>query len=141
MSSQFYLKIIASDKVFYEGQAQALVVPCIDGEKEILAFHENAAIAIDFGNMRFQTPDGEWREAVIGIGLAEMVNNRAVVVADTVERPEDIDEIRAQHAKERAEERLRQKQSLVEYNHSKASLARAMSRLSSKGKHQKSINL
>ena len=43
--------------------------------------------------------------------------------------PEEIDRKRAEAARERAEERLRQKQSIHEYYHSKAALARAMARL------------
>ena len=58
-----------------------------------------------------------------------MVNNRATVIVDTCEYPEEIDLRRAEEAKERAEEQLRQKQSIAEYHISKASLARAMTRL------------
>ena len=57
------------------------------------------------------------------------MNNRASVLVNTAERPEDIDVKRAEEARERAEEQLRQKQSIQEYYRSKASLARAMSRL------------
>ena len=52
-----------------------------------------------------------------------------VIVVDTVERPEDIDIIRAREAKTRAEERMKQKQSRLQYYHTQASLARAMNRL------------
>ena len=45
------------------------------------------------------------------------------------EHPEEIDRKRAEAARERAEERLRQKQSIHEYYHSKAALARAVARL------------
>ena len=64
-----------------------------------------------------------------GTGFAQMVNNRATVIVDTCEYPEEIDLRRAEEAKERAEEQLRQKQSIAEYHISKASLARAMARL------------
>ena len=57
------------------------------------------------------------------------MNNRVTVLADSIERPEDIDLKRAQDAKERAQEQLRQKQSQQEYYISKASLARAMARM------------
>ena len=48
---------------------------------------------------------------------------------DTAERPEDIDVRRAQEQQERAQEQMRQKQSIQEYYHTQASLARAMTRL------------
>ena len=66
---------------------------------------------------------------VTGTGFAQIINNRAMVIVDTCESPEEIDVRRAEEAKERAQEQLRQKQSIQEYYRSKASLARAMSRL------------
>ena len=48
---------------------------------------------------------------------------------DSAEKPEDIDRVRAKEAKIRAEERLRQKESLKEYQQSAASHARALTRL------------
>ena len=50
------------------------------------------------------------------------------LLADTVERPEEIDEKRAEAAKERAEEKLRQKQSISEYYHTQAALSKALAR-------------
>ena len=52
-----------------------------------------------------------------------------ILLVSSAERPEEIDRARAERAKERAEERLRQKQSVREYHLSKAALARAMARL------------
>ena len=100
--STFSLKIISTDKVFYDGKCEYLVIPTIDGE---------------------------WVTAVVSKGFAEIVNNRASVLVNTAERPEDIDVKRAEEAKERAEEQLRQKQSIQEYYLSQASMARAMTRL------------
>lgn len=50
--------------------------------------------------------------AVVGQGFCEIANNRVMLLADTIEKPEEIDRIRAQEALERAKERLRQKQSI-----------------------------
>ena len=59
----------------------------------------------------------------------EMINNRAKLFCLSVESPEEIDIRRAQEAKERAEEQLRQKQSIQEYHMNQMALARAMTRL------------
>ena len=64
-----------------------------------------------------------------GEGFVQIVNNRVVLIVDSAEKPEDIDRVRAKEAKIRAEERLRQKESLKEYKQSEASLARALTRL------------
>ena len=67
----------------------------------------------------------------------QVFNNRVLLIADTIERPEEVDINRALAAKERAEEQLRQKRSLEEYLHSQASLARALSRLRISDKYRK----
>ena len=126
----FNLKVVASDKVFYDGECVYLTVPAPDGLKGIMAHHERVAIAIVMGEITIKTPDGKERVGVVGNGIAQVrASNQVTVLVDTVERPEEIDEIRAKEAKERAEERLRQKQSRQEYYHTQAALSRAMSRL------------
>lgn len=125
----FGLKIIASDKVFYDGRCRKLVIPAPDGEKGILPNHENMVIAVAVGIGRMETEEGKWQEVALGGGFAEVVNNRVTLIVDTAERPEDIDVRHAREQRERAEEQLRQKQSTQEYYHTQASLARAMNRL------------
>ena len=125
----FGLKIIASDKVFYEGRCRNLVIPAPDGEKGILPNHENMVIAITVGIARMEIEEGKWQEVAVGSGFVEIVNNRVTLLVDTAERPEDIDVRRAEEQRERAEEQMRQKQSIQEYYHTQASLARAMNRL------------
>ena len=126
----FYLKIIAANRVFYAGRCRSLIVPEYDGQKEILAHHEDMVIAIDEGEMRFQ-PEGtaNWEYAVVGMGFVEIVNNRVTMLVQTAEKPEDIDARLAQEQMEYAEEKLRQKQSIQEYYRTQASLSRAMNRL------------
>ncbi len=126
----FGLKIIASDKVFYEGRCRKLIIPAPDGQKGILPNHENMVIAIVVGTAKVQLAgEDDWRDLAVGTGFAEIVNNRVTLLVDTAERPEDIDVRRAQEQQERAEEQMRQKQSIQEYYHTQASLARAMNRL------------
>ncbi|MFQ9933581.1 MAG: ATP synthase F1 subunit epsilon [Lachnospiraceae bacterium] len=135
--STFELKIIASDREFYNGYAESLVIPVEDGEKAILAHHENMVIATVIGELRFTRDDGAKEEAVVGYGFTRIMNNRVLVLVDSAEHPDEIDVRRAQEAEERAKEKLRQKQSIREYYHSQASLARAMSRLKVTGKYNR----
>jgi len=132
--STFSLKVIASDKIFFDGRAEVIIIPEIDGEKAILAHHEDMVIAITNGDMKFRLEDKTWVNAVVGKGFAQVINNRVSVLVDTVERPEDIDAARAKEALERAKEQLRQKQSLQDFRLSQASMARAMTRLKSTSK-------
>ena len=133
----FSLKVIATDKVFYDGKCTALIIPALDGEREILAHHENMVIAKKEGEIRCRTDEStDWKKAVVGVGFVHIANNRVTMLVDTAERPEDIDAVRAKQAYERAVEQLRQKQSIQEYHMSRASLARAMARLKEAGKYE-----
>lgn len=137
--ASFSLKIIASDKVFYDGRSEILVIPALDGEYTFLAHHDDMVAAVCPGETRFKNGEGEWVTVITGLGFAHTSNNRVTMLVDSAERPEEIDEIRARQHLERAKEALRQKQSVREYKMTQASLARAISRL--KGKDRKNINL
>lgn len=131
----FQLEILASDKTCYKGEAEMIILPSIDGEIGILPDHESMVIAVDIGELRFKV-DGNWIRAVAGSGIAEIMDNKVTLLLDSVEKPEDIDIRRAEESKIKAEEQLKQKQSLIEYHQSKASLAKAMSRLGAARKNE-----
>ena len=133
----FKLKIVASNKTYFEGECLSLTLPIADGgQMGFLAHHENTVAPIEYGEMRVKTPDGEAKEAFISGGFIEFFDNKATVVCISVENPDEIDGKRAEDAKLRAEEALRQKQSIFEYYQSKNDLARAMERLKIKNRHQ-----
>lgn len=133
----FKLKIMTSNKVFYDGECLKLIIAATDGALEIMANHEAAVFAVVPGVFRYTLDDSEWIEAVSGNGFVMVYNNEAMLIIDSAELPEDIDMVRAEEAKERAEEQMRQDRSQREYLHSKASLARAMARLKATSKYNK----
>ena len=122
----FWLKVIASDRVAYNGRCQKVIVPAADGGQMGI---ENMVIAIEVGEAKMQLEDGTWETLAVGTGFLEVVNNRVTMLVQTAEKPEEIDARRAEERREVMEEKLRQKQSIQEYYHTKASLARAMNRL------------
>ncbi len=134
MANTFQLEIIASDHPFYKGECEMLIFPGIDGEHGILAKHEAMVTCINAGELRFLV-DGSWQYAAVSDGFVEITPEYVVLLADTVETPEEIDINRANEAKRRAEESLRQKQSIMEYYHTQAALNRAMSRLKVTKRH------
>lgn len=133
MANQFNLKITTCDRSFYEGPCEGIVLPATDGEHGVLAGHEAMVTAIVSGECRFKI-DGEEKVIAVGQGFAEIKPEEVSVIVDTAEYPEEIDARRAEQAKARAEEAMRQKQSLLEYNHSQAALSRAMARLKVRGR-------
>lgn len=127
--SNFKLKIYSSDKIFYDGECSSLIIPTTDGSAGILANHADMIAAVVEGELHLKDPNGKWITAAVSGGFAEVIDGEVSILVATAELPEEIDIRRAQEAKDRAEEQLRQKQSLHEYHSSQASLARAMARL------------
>lgn len=133
----FKLKIIASNKVFFDGECESVTVPYFDGGGQcFLAHHVNTVMPIDVGEMVVKSADGEIINAFISNGFIEFLNNEAKIVCVSAELPNEIDKRRAEEAKLRAEEELRQKQSQLEYNVTKANLSRAMERIKVKNRHE-----
>jgi len=132
----FKLKVIASNKVFFDGECESVVVPYFDGGGQcFMAMHANTVMPVDTGEMIIKPADGERINAFISNGFIEFLNNEAKIVCVSAELPEEIDAIRAEEARLRAEEELRQKLSSAEYNAVKANLARAMERLKVKKRY------
>lgn len=128
--SAFTLKIIACNRVFYDGPCESLTFPAYDGEMCILAHHEAMTCGIEVGTVKFRIPGEEKsRIAIVSSGLLRVDRNVVNIVVYSAERPDEIDEFRAEAALERAREQLQQKQSIQEYHVSTASLARAMARI------------
>ena len=134
--STFGLEVIASDKVFFRGQAQAMNLPVIGGPWMILPHHEDLIAILVPGLMTIRQEDGTEMEAVVSSGMVEFVNNSGKIFAHSAENPADIDRVRAEEAKARAEERLRQKRSIQEYHLNEAALSRALYRLKSASKYE-----
>ena len=136
MEKGFYLEIMTPLKQFFQGQAEAVIMPATDGDYSVHTGHEPVAVAVDPGTVRFCV-EGQWREVIVGQGFAEVMPDYVILMASSAERPEEIDKARAERSRQLAEERLRQKQSVQEYYRSKAALARAMARVTGAGQEKK----
>ncbi len=128
--STFNLSILAADCPFYEGPCESLVVPTSSGQYGILAHHSNMISAIIPGILTFRTEKGgEMQVASVSNGLVKIEDNDVLVLVDTAERPEEIDENRARLAADQAREEILQKRSIQEYRAAQAHLSRALARL------------
>ncbi|WP_026523626.1 ATP synthase F1 subunit epsilon [Butyrivibrio sp. MB2005] len=125
----FNLQVMSINGIFYNGRAAEIILPCIDGEYAILPEHEELVLAIYNGKMTIRDEIGDKIDCIVGVGSAQIANNRVIVIVDTVEKPEDIDRNRARRALERAEEEMRQNKSIKEYYTAQAAMARALTRL------------
>lgn len=132
----FGLKVISVNGIFFDDQAEEIILPCEDGELAILANHEEMILAISDGVIKIKKKGGDWIYGVVSLGSLQVTtDNRCTVIVNTVEKPEDIDKRRAQEAYEFALEHLQQKQSIKEFKKSQAGLARALTRLKAASKY------
>ncbi len=132
----FPLKILTAERVFYEGGCLSLVVPTLDGLYGVQARHEDMVLAVVPGMLTLCTEQGEEILAAVSGGILKMEHNEALLLADTAERPEEIDEKRAEEAAAQAKEALLQKKTVQEYRMAEQNLARSLSRIRAK-RHQK----
>lgn len=126
--STFHLEIVTPERKFFEGEAEMIIINTAEGQVGVLKDHEQAVFAVEAGIIRILV-DGKWQEAAVTPGFMEVTHEKTIALVSTAEWPDEIDVNRAKAAKERAEERLRQKLARLEYLRSQASLARALARL------------
>ena len=129
MATTFDLTIMTPEREFCAAQVEALTITGLNGKLTVLAHHAPMVSTLEIGTINIKK-DGQWKEAFNSEGFMEVVDNTVVVFLQSCEWPENIDVKRAEEAKQRAEERLRQKQSIMEYSGTKVALTRAMTRLS-----------
>ncbi|MDR0222350.1 MAG: ATP synthase F1 subunit epsilon [Oscillospiraceae bacterium] len=126
----FNLKIITPDKIFFDGEAENIIVHTTVGDKGVLARHEPYIAALPIGKMRVMT-DGKYRVAAISSGTVEVKDGGdTVVLAQSCEWSDEIDVFRAEKAKKIAEERLADKgTSQKDFEIAEFKLKRAINRL------------
>lgn len=139
MASAFKLDIITPEKKFFSGEVESLIINSVDGEMCVLKGHMPSVTVLRVGELRVKQ-DGNWQKFVASEGFVEVRPDETLIFAQTVERPEEVDISRAKAAKERAEEKLRQKLSMMEYRQSQVALARAMARLRVVNENNSNLN-
>jgi len=128
MPAKYQLEIITPERTVFSGEVESVIVPTPDGFLSIQKMHEPMVCALSIGLLRLNI-DGVWRECSTSEGFVEVRPDETLIFAQAAEWPEEIDMIRAKEARERAEARLRERQSYQEYMQNQIALARAMVRL------------
>jgi len=122
------LHITTPEREFFDGDVESVTLISTEGGLGVLADHMPTVVALNAAPLRFKA-GGQWREAALSGGFAVIENERVSILSDTAEWPEEIEVNRALEAKRRAEERIRARQSEVEYIRSTIALQRALTRL------------
>ena len=98
----YHLQIVTPDGLYFDGQAERLIVPTVEGPVAILARHINYVTALGMGPAKVVTEQGERTAACIG-GMVAVTGSETKVVATTWEWADEIDTERAQASLEKAQ--------------------------------------
>jgi len=133
--AEIKLEIISPDKVIYQDVVDSITIPGTLGGFQVLKNHAPLISTIEVGIVIVKK-ENESQYFTTGGGTIEVLNNKVLILADSMEKVEDIDIDRAEQAKERAVERLAKKKE-EEINVARAELAlkKSLNRISSKGKY------
>ena len=125
------LEIVTAERVVYTEDVDIVLAPGIEGQLGILPHHAPLMTILQSGEILARRGAEEDIMAISG-GFLEVRPDHVIILADSAERAEEIDEARAQAAKERAEERLKERGVAPDLDEARveASLRRAMARLS-----------
>ena len=125
----FKLDIVTPERVVLEQDAASVVVPGSEGSLGILANHAPLMAELMVGEVQIRNADGvETRLATSG-GFMEVASNTVRILAETAEKPEEIDVHRAEQAAARAKERLSSRDQGIDIARAEVALKRAINRL------------
>ncbi|MBI4975252.1 ATP synthase F1 subunit epsilon [Candidatus Peregrinibacteria bacterium] len=129
MSKQIELKIVTPEKVLYQGLVDSVSLPTMEGEITILPDHIPIISAIKAGELKMKI-DGKYQYFSITRGVAEVDGKTITLLTDAAESVHEIDEKRAQEAKERAQAIMSEKRHDEEsYADAVVQMERALSRI------------
>ena len=127
MAASFPLRILTPARTLFQGDVEHVQAPGSEGSFGVLARHAPLVAALGTGRLSFDDRSGQRQLATSG-GFVEVAADGVTVLAETAEFAQEIDVPRAQAARDRARERLRQRDS-IDVSRAQAALARALTRL------------
>ena len=128
MADSFQLEIVTPDKLVVKDRAEEMQIPGKNGYLGILPGHAPLISELSVGQISYRN-GGETHYLCVAWGFAEVLPDKVTILAETAERPEEIDAKRAQEAKQRAEERLKSGSTETDYARAQDAVQRAEMRL------------
>jgi F-type H+-transporting ATPase subunit epsilon len=134
-----HLSIVTQEHELLTQDASAVTVMTVQGEITILPGHIPLFVRLADGELKYraaQNPEPQITVAVTGGFMDVDPTGNVTVLADYAIRAEDINEAKAEEARQLAEEAMKTKQSDVEFRIAEASLRRALTELRTARKHK-----
>jgi F-type H+-transporting ATPase subunit epsilon len=131
MAESFQLEIVTPEKKVVDTRAQEMQIPGKNGYLGILPGHAPLITELAVGEITFRDGSGSSNEQRLAVawGFAEVLPDKVTILAESAERPSEIDVDRAREAKQRAEQRLTSGDTSVDVDRALDALQRAETRI------------
>jgi F-type H+-transporting ATPase subunit epsilon len=131
------VEIVTAERVVFSDEGVAeVVIPGTEGELSVLPQHAPLMTMVKPGVLQIMK-DGDVIDMAITGGFLEVRDDRVTILADAAERAEDIDEVRAEEARRRAQHALEERESDITMAAAAAELQRALVRLKAAEKRRR----
>ena len=125
----FELNMLTIDGKKYTGEVSRVSLPTSDGIRTILANHMYIVVPIEIGQVRL-IRENEREDVAVSEGIFKFSDNAGHLFVRTYEFADEIDTERAERAKERAEQLLKDTTPSQDMLETELALKRAITRIS-----------
>lgn len=124
------VEIITPSKPFFKGEVTSITIPGSSGSFQVFKSHAPLISTFEVGAVSIENLDGTKSLYATSGGSVEVLDNKVLMLAESIENSSEINVNRAEEAAERAKNRLSHKdEEEVDVTRAEASLARAMNRI------------
>ncbi len=131
--AKLHLQVLQPVQKKIDAEFDHIIVPGVDGDFGIYEGHTAFITQIRSGVLQLFN-DASIEKYSIHDGFVTVENNQVNIVCEIIEKYSEIDESRANEAKDRAEKRLKNSEENIDFRRAEASLKRALSRLEASSK-------
>ncbi|MGB3067321.1 MAG: F0F1 ATP synthase subunit epsilon [Ottowia sp.] len=123
MANTIHVDVVSAEESIFSGEATFVALPGEAGELGIYPRHTPLITRIKPGSVRIQTANGGEEFVFVAGGILEVQPNRVTVLSDTAIRGKDLDDEKANAAKQAAEEALKNAKSEIDMARATSELA------------------
>jgi F-type H+-transporting ATPase subunit epsilon len=128
MPDSFQLEIVTPEKMVVREKAEEAQIPGRNGYLGVLPGHAPLITELGAGEISYSA-GGQVHRFSVAWGFAEVLPDRVTVLAETVERADEIDVTRARESLSKAEESLKSAQTEEDFANATGKIRRAQARI------------
>lgn len=118
----FHVDVVSAEESIFSGEARFVALPGESGELGVYPRHTPLITRVKPGSVRIEMVDGSEEFVFVAGGIIEVQPDRVTVLSDTAVRGKDLDEERANAARQAAQEAVKNAKSDVDLASAQAEL-------------------